>query len=375
MDTISINSLLKINLNNYYQLQNRRQSKDINNKTKNTTTTLNSLCLSLQNNFKNFICYFRKRNDGLHNILINLRGTIKNSLNNYLFKNQLINEQNQCIFPKTIKNENFEKLNKLNSGNLSFFETLNNNIVSTKKFINDSIQNKNMNKTSYSNNPNDIFKVEKTIFHNNNGLNSNGKKEIKKDKEITAKKQDINSNTKIIFKSNIYPSVNDKEDCGKNEINYQLKKPIPKSQTQFFIVKKQEKNNQFLLPKRKRLIKNKKLVFIQEEKDFEYNTINISDENEKKNIDLLNYENELLKQNPKSRRSKYRGVSKNGNNWQVLIMVKKKKKYLGSFSNEEEAARVYDKCALQNHGIRAKTNYDYTKEEVEKIMNERKKEK
>ena len=51
-------------------------------------------------------------------------------------------------------------------------------------------------------------------------------------------------------------------------------------------------------------------------------------------------------------------------------MVKKKKRYLGSFSKEEEAARAYDKVALQNHGNKAKTNYDYTKEEIEKILQE-----
>ena len=49
-------------------------------------------------------------------------------------------------------------------------------------------------------------------------------------------------------------------------------------------------------------------------------------------------------------------------------MVKKKKRYLGSFSNEEEAARAYDNVALQHHGMKAKTNYDYTKEEVAEIM-------
>ena len=49
-------------------------------------------------------------------------------------------------------------------------------------------------------------------------------------------------------------------------------------------------------------------------------------------------------------------------------MVNKIKKYLGSFQNEEEAARTYDKVALQNHGYKAKTNYDYTKEEIDKIL-------
>ena len=362
IDTLSINSLLKIHLNNFYQLKNRKQSKDISNKTKNTTTTLNSLCFSLQNNFKNFICCFQNRKNELHNILINLMGTRDNSLNDCLFKN--LSQNNQIINP----NQYISPKNR-NSRNLSFFQTLNNNIVSAKKIISDSNHNKNKSECKYSISPNDIFKVEKNNFYINNYLNSNRKKEIYKAKEIMATKEEINSHAKIIFKAEICPSVNGKEDNSKNKINYQVKKPIPKSPTQFFTIKKL---NKIFLQKRKRLLKNKKLVFIQVENDFENNTNDISKENENNIIDLLNYENEMLKQNPKSRRSKYRGVSKNGNSWQVLIMVKKKKKYLGSFSNEEEAARVYDKFALQNHGIKAKTNYDYTKEEVEKILNEQK---
>lgn len=51
-------------------------------------------------------------------------------------------------------------------------------------------------------------------------------------------------------------------------------------------------------------------------------------------------------------------------------MVSKKKRYVGSYSNEEEAARAYDKVALQNHGTKAKTNYDYNDEEVKRIINE-----
>ncbi len=51
-------------------------------------------------------------------------------------------------------------------------------------------------------------------------------------------------------------------------------------------------------------------------------------------------------------------------------MVMKKKRYVGSYSNEEEAARAYDKVALQNHGTRAKTNYDYDDDEVKRIIGE-----
>lgn len=70
------------------------------------------------------------------------------------------------------------------------------------------------------------------------------------------------------------------------------------------------------------------------------------------------------------RGSKFRGVSKNGSQWQVLIMVNKKKRYIGTISTEIEAARLYDKVAIQNHGVKARTNYDYTKEEILNVLNE-----
>ena len=39
----------------------------------------------------------------------------------------------------------------------------------------------------------------------------------------------------------------------------------------------------------------------------------------------INNEKEIENRNRGQRGSKYRGVSKNGNQWQVLIMIKKKK--------------------------------------------------
>jgi hypothetical protein len=51
-------------------------------------------------------------------------------------------------------------------------------------------------------------------------------------------------------------------------------------------------------------------------------------------------------------------------------MVCKKKRYVGSYSNEIEAARAYDKVALQNHGSKAKTNFDYNADEIKRIMGE-----
>jgi len=46
------------------------------------------------------------------------------------------------------------------------------------------------------------------------------------------------------------------------------------------------------------------------------------------------------------RGSKFRGISKNGNSWQILLMVNRKKKYLGTLPNEELAAKFYDKVAI-----------------------------
>ena len=68
------------------------------------------------------------------------------------------------------------------------------------------------------------------------------------------------------------------------------------------------------------------------------------------------------------RGSKYRGISKNGNSWQILLMVNSKKKYLGTLQSEELAAKFYDKVAIQYQGAKAKTNFPYNKQQVMQIL-------
>lgn len=68
------------------------------------------------------------------------------------------------------------------------------------------------------------------------------------------------------------------------------------------------------------------------------------------------------------RGSKFRGVSKNGKQWQVFIMIGKSKRYIGIVGNELDAARYYDALAIQNHGIRAKTNFEYSKTQILEIL-------
>jgi len=145
--------------------------------------------------------------------------------------------------------------------------------------------------------------------------------------------------------------------------------------------------NQFNLPKeniggkpkevmlgriRERSVKNNKLVYVHSKANIlikkkailkdkkASNPTSVSDGNENNNSP-----DQTLR---KSRGSIYRGVSRNGNQWQVLIMVNKKKRYVGSYDTEEQASRTYDKVCIQNHGIKAKTNHFYTEEEIKQIL-------
>lgn len=51
------------------------------------------------------------------------------------------------------------------------------------------------------------------------------------------------------------------------------------------------------------------------------------------------------------RGSKFRGVSKNGSKWQVMIVRGKLKKYIGAIENEDVAGILYDKYAIIIQGL------------------------
>lgn len=59
------------------------------------------------------------------------------------------------------------------------------------------------------------------------------------------------------------------------------------------------------------------------------------------------------------RGSKYRGVSRNGKTWQVLIMINRNKNYIGNFKSEDEAAKVYDEYAMKYHKNKARLNFPH----------------
>ena len=252
-----------------------------------------------------------------------------------------------------------------------------NSNININKNINNVINVENKNISNSNINSNNNFKNE--IIDKITSIDDNLKHENNKNKKFNSTNKNT-FNNKIKFTSKTYDNNSSKNmsqsknltDCGSNSTsNLIQKKSTPlfniKEST---LIKEKDKKDKLTAKKRKRFIKNNKLVFIQLEKEKEKNEEK-NDSVDNKNDSSLNSEKlgELIK-NTKPRGSRYRGVSKNGSQWQVLIMVKKKKRYLGSFSNEEEAAKAYDRVALQHHGIKAKTNYDYTKEEVEQIMSE-----
>lgn len=59
--------------------------------------------------------------------------------------------------------------------------------------------------------------------------------------------------------------------------------------------------------------------------------------------------------------SQYRGVSFNSHSqkWKAVITVGRKQYFLGYYGNEVEAARAYDKAALELRGPEAPTNFRY----------------
>ena len=48
-----------------------------------------------------------------------------------------------------------------------------------------------------------------------------------------------------------------------------------------------------------------------------------------------------------------------------------KKYYLGNYTSEDLAARIYDIYAIKNRGTKARTNFVYDKNQINKIYNKK----
>ena len=67
------------------------------------------------------------------------------------------------------------------------------------------------------------------------------------------------------------------------------------------------------------------------------------------------------------RRSQYIGVSFNGPNCQTLVNEGRQKRYIATYTSEQEAALAYDFYSIGLHGLKSRTNFEHTGEDL-KIM-------
>ena len=162
-----------------------------------------------------------------------------------------------------------------------------------------------------------------------------------------------NSNPKLNNKINIITDDKKANLINTNIINNNSMKSI----RYFNIIKNNDKcslnedqNNEI------KVLKNKKVVYVNRYLLNSYSTSRSLKKLEQSKFEIR-----------KKTSSKYRGVSKNGNKWQVLIMIDNKKYYKGSYLSEEIAARIYDIMAIKNFGIKARTNFIYNHIQIKKI--------
>jgi len=243
----------------------------------------------------------------------------ENEFDTELENNKLISDTYSNSNNSIINGSSFaEKENKLENNisdknNDSNFNNIINNLINCK-------QNDNINKP--------------IIIKNNN----------KKFENINSNPDSSDSTNNNIIKNKYFNITNyESEEKINNNNIINTKKESP-------IVVDNERNNEI------KVLKNNKAVYV--------NSYLLNSPSASKKLKQLNKITFIGKS---KRSSKFRGVSKNGNQWQVLLMYKKGKSYVGSYSSEEFAARIYDILAIKLRGVKARTNFKYSYEQIKKI--------
>jgi hypothetical protein len=325
-------------------------------------------CVAVENNIQNLLSKFNTssfENSYPLNNLVN-----HNGYNGYILNQYNSNEYIPHGYVNLL--QSLQKLSYLETSNNSNYLLNNQN-----QFAN--LQQNNSYKT------NNIFNNLTTFTNDNGPLLSNCNLSSSENKSLLLSQNKINNKNKIIIKSNISPKYNENL-IGKKRLLKKLSDPEKclKNNKKVYIVKAYHSQNEKLLHKKQfPKVRSKNAFRIGKKLVGKYFIIEKLPKKEigrekKQKVPLIknkraeNFsENECPDVNqPFGRGSKYRGVSKNGSQWQVLIMVEGKKRYVSSYLNEDDAARAYDKAAIQNHKLKAKTNFFYSTQEILQILDE-----
>ena len=207
---------------------------------------------------------------------------------------------------------------------------------------------------------------DKSIFFNEK-INGN-----EFDAQLETNKIDTNSNSKdsIINGSTLIEKENKIENHNNSNENNHLNSDNIINSKQSENINKTNKKNKIIKKKEKPLLieseTNNEIKAIKNNKSVYLNSCLLNSSSASRNLKQINKTTFISE---RKRRSKFRGVSKNGNQWQVLLMHNKGKSYVGSYSSEEFAAKIYDILAIKLRGIKARTNFKYTYEQIKKIVN------
>jgi hypothetical protein len=256
------------------------------------------------------------QNSGINrgqNILLN---------NNQIPKDNLNILSNNIITNKEVISNN----NNINSLNIFQNETklVNNDNINTKDVI---LNVHNINKNLLINKFNEVNENISNIKLNNNNF--------------------INNNCNSIPN---YSNLNNIKNSLYNQ-NNNNSKLTSKKESESSILNNSENNNEI------KVLKNHKAVYV--------NRFLLNSPSSSKKLKKLN---KIAFIGKSKRSSRYRGVSRNGNQWQVLIMLKRGKSYVGSYTSEELAARIYDILSIKYRGIKARTNFKYCSEQIKTIL-------
>ena len=257
------------------------------------------------------------------------------------------NNQKTSLF-KQQKNENeFDTKLKNNKLISDTYSNSNNSIINGSSFAEK--ENKLENNISDKNNDSNFNNIINNLINCKQNDNINKpiiiKNNNKKFENINSNPDSSDSTNNNIIKNKYFNITNyeseEKINNNNNIINTKKESPI---------VVDNERNNEI------KVLKNNKAVYV--------NSYLLNSPSASKKLKQLNKITFIGKS---KRSSKFRGVSKNGNQWQVLLMYKKGKSYVGSYSSEEFAARIYDILAIKLRGVKARTNFKYSYEQIKKI--------